>query len=120
MKTLPGYPSQPQHTIAVEVDGAAYRLRLTWRAVPAAWYVDLLDVDGAELVTGRRMSAGWSPFAGLVVEGGPGGLFYVRGADDYDRDALGATLTLVHIGDADLAALDAPVVRGFTLVPVGA
>lgn len=99
---LPGFPSKPEHTIRSTIGGTAYQFRFVWRDRTAGWYVDLLDGDGTELITGRRLSADWFPFAGIRFEEQPDGAFVVVGIDGYERAELGATLRLEHYSSAEI------------------
>ncbi len=107
---LPAYPEDPQHVISAEIEGVAYRLRYTWRDRTASWYLDVFDATGAALIAGRRLSPGAAPLGGITVEGGPGGLLYVRGIDDFERADLG--------GDLAIALFDADELAGATVATV--
>ena len=101
---LPTFPAVPQLTYTVTLEEEQFRLRFTWRRRLRSWYVDLFTLGGVALAVGRRLSAGWDPFFGLVIEGGPDGLFLVRGSDGYARLDLGVTLRLVYYTRAELVA----------------
>lgn len=99
------FPTLPASLQTVTLEGAQYQLRLTWRHRCQAWYLDLFTLAGVPLVLGRRLSPGWSPTMGLVIEDGPGGYLYVRGRDSYAREDLGATLRLLYYTAAEVAAV---------------
>jgi hypothetical protein len=101
---LPAFPDAPAHTITIDLDGAQYVVRYTWRERSASWYLDLSTVDGTALITGRRLSAGWVPTLGLVIDGLPSGVLFVRGVDGYERDDLGTDLLVVHYTDDEIAS----------------
>lgn len=92
----------PASIQTVTLDGVQYRLRLTWRHRCRAWFMDLLALDESPLVLGRRLSAGWAPNVGMVLTGGPPGLFFVRGGDGYERADLGTNLSLMYYSQAEL------------------
>lgn len=104
---LSTFPALPATTQTVTLDGAQYRVRLTWRHRCRAWYMDLLALDETPLVLGRRLSPGWSPNMGMVLDAGPPGLFFVRGSDDYARADLGTNLVLMYYSQAELQAVAA-------------
>lgn len=79
---------QPQHRQTVTLDGTEYQIRLTYRRRLASWYMDLYDAEGTAIALGRRLSPGWSPINGVIAEGGPPGLFLVKGVDPYKRDEV--------------------------------
>lgn len=73
--------------------------------------MDLMALDGTPLVSGRRLSAGWSPLAGLVVEDGPPGMFFARGGDGYAQTDLGRSLVLMYYSQAEMQAAAAASTR---------
>jgi len=101
---LPAFPAIPQHVYTVTLEGAQFRLQFTWRRRLQSWYVSLLALDDTPIAMGRRLSAGWDPFFGFVLEAGPDGFFVVRGTDGYAREDLGASLRLVYFTRAELRA----------------
>jgi len=90
------FAAQADTTQTVTLDGVQYRLRLVWRERCRGWYMDLATLSGGQIVTGRRLSAGWCPLAGIRYTGAPGGYLYVRGIDGYERDDLGEGLQIVY------------------------
>ena len=101
---LAGFPAVPQHTITTTLEGSQYRIRYTYRLRLCAWYADIYAIDDTPLLLGRRLSAGWAIGLGLSVPGGPDGVLVVRGSDEYVRAALGDTLTLRYVTQAEAAA----------------
>jgi hypothetical protein len=95
---------------AIGEAGTVYVARFTWRGRTASWYLDLFEADGiAAIVTGKRMSPGWAPHAGLVIETLPDGLLFVRGNDDFERDDLATDdLRLVFFATSELEAAAPP------------
>lgn len=104
------FQEQPQFSQQVAVGGLELRLRMTYRQRLASWYLDALDLDDAPIVVGRRLSPGFPPFYGLALEtiappALPAGvIWYVMGPENYVREDLGDTLTLITIGLAELPA----------------
>ena len=114
------FPDLPQHTQTVTLGDAQYRLRLTWRERPAAWYLDILALDDTLIVAGRRLSPQFSPTLGFVLESGPDGLLYVRGTfDPYPRQALGQTIDLFRFADSELTDPDPPADDGVVVTLSG-
>lgn len=101
---LPTFPAVPQVEYTVTLEGRQFRLEFTWRRRLQAWYVSLYALDGTPLALGRRLSAGWDPFFGFVIEDGPDGIFLTRGTDGYAREDLGVNLRLLYFTRAELAA----------------
>jgi hypothetical protein len=83
------YPSLPQHSGRVVLDGDEYLLTFTWRERPASWYVDVYDASGVALLVGRRLAAQGAPWLGFAVPGLPAGQLFVSGLDGEPRLALG-------------------------------
>lgn len=102
---LSTFPSLPSSIQTMTLDGAQFRLRLTWRHRNQGWYLDLWTLAGTPLLLGRRLSAGWSPNLALVLEDGPDGFLYVRGLDGYAREDLGTSLRLMYYPASEIAAL---------------
>lgn len=102
---LSTFPALPASIQTVTLEDEQFRVRLTWRHRCQAWYMDLYALDETPLLLGRRLSAGWSPNAGLVIENGPAGYFLVRGLDDYAREDLGANLRLLYYTSDEVAAV---------------
>jgi|SRR5688572_24228474 len=67
----------PAHRQTVPLEGALYEVRLVYRERTGAWYLDLWDADGNELLRGRRLSPNSSPQLGMITDGPPGALFAV-------------------------------------------
>lgn len=104
------FPALPAHRSTVTLELSQYRLRLVWMHRLQSWYLDLLTLEGTPLALGRRLSAGWSPNVGLVLEDGPPGLLFVRAADRFPREAMGKGAKLMYYSQAELqAARDAAV-----------
>lgn len=103
------FPSVPSTIQTVTLGEQQYRLRLTWRRRLQGWYMDLYTLAGDPLALGRRLSPGWSPLLGIVLdeETAPDGHFVVRGLDDYLREDLGEGLTLAFYTTEELEAAQA-------------
>ncbi len=94
LRTPQEYPDQEQ-TIAL--GGVSYRVRLTWRPYCEAWYLDLLAVDGTEILLGVRVEPG----ANLLLWADPavappGGLMAVASGvtgDEGERARVNVALT---------------------------
>lgn len=97
---LPGFPDQPQHSMTVVLDDRDVIARLTWRERPAAWYLDLLEIDETPIILGRRVVAQWLPVFGFVID--IAGQFVVLGTEGYDRDDLADSLQLVYFGEDEV------------------
>jgi hypothetical protein len=101
---LSTFPNLPASRQTVTLESTQYRVRLTWRHRCQGWYFDLWTLDGTPLLLGRRLSAGWGPNLGLIVENGPTGFLLVRGLDGYAREDLGDSVQLVYYTAAELQA----------------
>lgn len=106
---LSAFPDQPQVVQTVTLGDRQFRVEMTWRRRCRAWYVSLLTGDEVPLAMGRRLSPGWSPLAGIILDEAlaPDGLFVVRGVDGYAREDLGEALTVAFYTSAELAAAKA-------------
>lgn len=61
MLTLPTFAdSSAAYQYVVDIDGTSYRLRFRWLERAKAWYMDILEPDGTEVLTGVRMVVTWS------------------------------------------------------------
>lgn len=88
----------------VSLDGATYRLRLTWRGYCESWYLDLSTAAGVGIVTGVRIEEGANLLLCADSDTAPPGLLLaVRtgecGDDSNDliRADLGNGLQLVYV-----------------------
>lgn len=105
---LATFPTLPQTTQIVTLEDVQYQITMTWRARLHAWYLDLLLLDGTELIRGRRVSPGADILWGcLPTAGRPPGSLYVRGDDPYDQDMLGERVLLVYYASDELPAAPA-------------
>ncbi len=104
---LSAFPSLPQSTQTVTLEGTQFRARFTWRHRCQAWYLDLYSLDGTAIALGRRLSPGWGPVFGLSVVEGPEGLLLVHGTDGYAREDLGAGLHVRYFTRDELRAAQA-------------
>lgn len=106
---LQTFPSLPCFRQTVQLGDEAFVVRLTWRARLAGWYLDLITPDGVDIVRGRRLSARWGPLLGLLPEGAPSGLLYVRGPlGGYTRDMLGVEVVIAYYGADEIPPATAP------------
>ena len=99
---LATFPDLPQSTQTVTLAGVQYRVRLTWRPRTNSWYLDIYTLEEVAIALGRRLSPGWGPLIGLLPEGAPAGLFYVRGPSTYIQGSLGSDVKLLFYETADL------------------
>ena len=101
---IKGFPRFPKHSQTVILGSTRYRVTFTWRQRALAWYFDLHDVDGNQIVMGRRLSAKASPIAGIGFEVGAAPKYlFVRATDGYQRDELGSTVVLVRYSPDEVA-----------------
>lgn len=107
-QAIVGFPDAAQHILTTDLSGVMYQVRMTWSERLDAWYVDLLTRTGDPLILGRRMSAGWTPWQGVVLEGLPSGVVLIRGQDNYARDDLGDSVRLVSYDESTLDATTYP------------
>lgn len=103
-RILATFPTLDQSIQTVTIEDVQYRLRLTWRARCAGWYLDLVLLDGTPIALGRRLCAGIPVVIGPIVENAPPGMIVVRGTDDYARDDLGTALVLAYYATGEIAA----------------
>ena len=113
-QTLPTDATQWSYTATPTLDGVDYRVTLTYRRRPAggSFYMRLADANDVELVSGRRLSPGEDPLAGLAGDALPPGVFVVSGLDPYQRADLGVGLLLQYVPLADVPA---PTVAAVTI-----
>lgn len=94
---------EPLYAYAYEValGATTYRYRLTWRAIPAAWYLDLDTAEGAPLLRGVRVCCGALYGARLRDPRFPAGVLACEdtsGAEsEPTRESLGAQHLLVWV-----------------------
>lgn len=100
---LPAFPNLPQHQMTIVIDDLVYLVTFTWRDRSKSWYVDFSNSEGVPLIVGRKLSPGWSPVRGIVVEGMPTGEFYVRGSPGYKMEDFGTTLRLTYYPRDEIA-----------------
>ena len=53
----------------IELDGSQYKYRIYWHELYDRWYLDLLDVTGAPLLTGKKRTINSPAFRHRVLEG---------------------------------------------------
>ena len=106
-------PSQIQ---SVSLGGVRFRVRLTYRKRLGSWYLDLFTQSGVPVLTGRRVTPGWSVNLTHHPDNEPAGILVVSNvADPYRRDALGRGLTLTFY---PVARLKTPVPDEFAATAV--
>lgn len=106
-RIITAYPSVARTIQVVTLGDAQYRLTLTWKGRLKAWYFNLQTLAGVDIVVGRRVSPGYGPLLGLLPEGAPGGLFFVRGKDGYKRNDIGSNVAIVYYDESEIEAVDA-------------
>lgn len=97
MQAIPTFASLPQFIETITLGGERFRLRFTWRERTAAWYLDVETQDGTKLASGRRLVAKGAPLGGLLIEGGPQGLFLVDAVNITAREQLGVDAFLLFL-----------------------
>lgn len=100
MLEIPLAPPGPNFTIETTLDGVHYGLTFRWNDREGTWYLDLTDINGNPIISGRKLVEGtWllryvadrtvRPPGELVVQGtvaqqsdlgGPVKLFYIEAA----------------------------------------
>ncbi len=92
------FPEQPSFQQSLTLDGVQFSLRLTFYERPSqsGWYADLFDATRAPIFAGQRLSPGWGLGLGLLPEGAPTGVLFVRGPSRYERFDLGDTVQIVY------------------------
>jgi hypothetical protein len=96
-------PDRYRSTSTVTLDGVAISIRMTWSDAGGAWYADVMDADGVELVTGARVSGDSPLLSTTTMVGLPPGRLVVLGPDPYDRTALGRSLGIYYLTAAEIA-----------------
>lgn len=102
---FPAFPAFPQHGYTMALDQVQYKFEFTYRPRTEAWYVNISDADGNALASGRKLSVGWGPILGLILEKQPSGILYVRGPVEYTQEQWGTELELLRILQSELAAV---------------
>ena len=100
---VPAFPTYHQHEMFISLDETIYLIRMTWRERTASWYLDMSLEDGTELIRGRRLTPGWGPLLGMMIDSPPNGLFWVLSPDDFEREDLGEVLRLLFMTAEELA-----------------
>lgn len=85
------------------VDGVTFTLAFAWRQRSASWYVDVLDADGAPILTGQRVSASAPLWPDRSAPGLPPGFAVVTGPDVYLQSQLGTDVQILYLTAAELA-----------------
>lgn len=80
-------------------DGQEYSLRFRFNERSGYWYLDIADVDGVPIVSGRKLVRGAAIF-GRSAGRFPGGQLYVIGASDPGVSDLGDAVTLYYVSAA--------------------
>ena len=80
------HPTRPADTQTVTIGETQYRMRLTFRARTASWYMDLSELDGTAIILGARVSPSWGPLFKIPRTAKPDGEFTVVGPDPYSRE----------------------------------
>ena len=97
-------PSINQYISRETLDGVQYRLRFTFGTRRQQWTMDISQADDTPIMSGRRLSAGFSATSGLLPPDKPTGEFFVRGFDGYAQADLGTGLQVVFYADSELVA----------------
>ena len=90
-------PERARFVHEVDLDGAAYRLTLTWKETLGAWYLDVRTAIGNPIVLGQRVSPGGILIPDPTIDGAPPGLLHVQGPDPYLREDLGGSLSICYL-----------------------
>jgi hypothetical protein len=56
---LPNVVDVPHYTFSTELDGVTFRFEFRWNDRASAWFMSLRDVNGNDLVVGRRVVVGF-------------------------------------------------------------
>jgi hypothetical protein len=57
------------YTTDIELDGTEYKYRIYWHNLYDRWYMDLLDITGQPLVTGKKITLGVPMFRHRKLKG---------------------------------------------------
>lgn len=97
----------PSYVRKIQLDGTVFKYRMTWRDRTASWYMDLLTLQGAPIVSGRRVSPG-SVIVPRGTPGAPPGLIYCDGSvDPYVFGDLGTSIRILYYSRDERLDLEA-------------
>jgi hypothetical protein len=107
---LPLSPSNPNYGFAIDLAGITYSLGFRWNERDAAWYMDVVDVDGKMVAAGLKLVLGqWVGFRHVAVPNFPRGVFILGDSSGQNVDAglddLGARVQVTFYSFTDLAVL---------------
>lgn len=97
-------PERARAVHEVDLDGASYRLTLTWRESLGAWYADLATASGSPIVVGQRVSPGGEIVPDKSIPGAPRGILLAQGPDPYKRGDLGGSLVIGYLSTSEIEA----------------
>jgi hypothetical protein len=109
MIALPPYRHAEQYPVwdyTLPLDGATYRLRLTYRQRQDRWYVDLFDADDAALVRGAMLTVDTPLLEDIRIPGLPPGalmcLDTTGAGEPCGYEDLGRRCVLLYLSADDL------------------
>lgn len=112
MIEIPCKPSGDAHwTQRTALDGRDFLLTFDWNQRDGGWRLSIADVDGAQILTGRRLSVGVSLLVGVVDPRAPTGVLFVADTQhpadglalDPDFTGLGDRWALAYVPRAEVA-----------------
>lgn len=103
--TIPTQRDTPHYTQETVLDGRNYLLTFHFNEHDGCWYVDVDDVDGVAIVTGKRIVADWSLLHRVADSRRPPGEMLVidtTGAGAPGFRELGDRVILTYLDAAEL------------------
>jgi hypothetical protein len=105
---LPTRPSAPDHSFEIELDGVLFRLTFLWNSRGEFWSMSIADVNGVQLLDGRRVVVGFPLLARFRDPRLPAGELTavdIGGTQaDPGLDDLGARVRLIYFPLDELPA----------------
>lgn len=96
----------PFYSLQIELDSATYGIELRWNGQSSAWFLTVLNADGAVVLSSMKLVINW-PMGRKIPDVGmpPGALIAVDSSNkdlDATRDDLGSRVLLYYYTAADL------------------
>ena len=105
MFRIPVFEQNPAYEYSIQLEGVSYRLTFTWNERTKAWYLDIADDNGTEIVSGKRIIHTWPLFGRYALDTLPPGSFFALVLDDSDLDPLfedlGTRVSLTYLAASE-------------------
>ena len=103
---IPLRPASPSYNQSITLDETPIQLSIRWNGRDGAWYLDIMDQAGNNLILGIKIVTGWELIGRFTNPALPPGRLLVVDLDDQkvepDRDDLGSSIILVYFTESEL------------------